>query len=185
MTRVVLDQGNSETPLDAGRRLALTQALLQNGYPVTLAGQEGGVAPVDDTDLLVLREGAADEDTQATEGGIPVRYRDVEGLEADGVIELVRETSQTPASGDWTPWFPVIDYDPLHQLHAVSLVLPLRRLRRRRGQADRGPRSAEVQDQLPGVLAGVPRGGDPLSRSTSTVRSTGTPSRPRTSNGRR
>ena len=33
--------------------------------------------------------------------------------------------------GTWKPWFPVIDYSALHELHAVPELLPVRRVRRR------------------------------------------------------
>lgn len=116
MTRVVLDHGGSESPMDPGRKLSMVQALLAGGYPVTLSGDTGGVAPVDDTDLLVLRDADAsvNQDTEDAEGGVPVRYRGVAGLAAEAVVELVgevRQQAKAPVPGEWTPWFPVIDYD--------------------------------------------------------------------------
>lgn len=115
MTRIVLD-GGADAPIDSGRRLALVQALLGNGHPVTLAGADGTVAPVDGDDLLVLsdQDPSADRDAESTEGGLEVRYRGVAGLEADAVVELVareRRESDAPAPGSWKPWFPVIDYE--------------------------------------------------------------------------
>ena len=51
---------------------------------------------------------------------------------------------------------------PVHQLPAVPLLLPVRRLRRLEGQADRGAEGEQLQDRLPRLLARLPRGGDPL-----------------------
>jgi NAD-dependent dihydropyrimidine dehydrogenase PreA subunit len=122
MTRIVLDRVSTDRAdaADPGRSLAVLQALLANGHAVTLAGGAGAVAPADASDMLVLcdRDGEADRDAEAAEGGFEVRYRAVAGLEPDAVVELVvreRREPDAPAppypARSWTPWFPVIDYD--------------------------------------------------------------------------
>ena len=135
--RVVLDQ--QEGPEFApARRQGLLLTLLEGGYGVTVNGVTGngisgngisgngvsgdgvtgngitgGVSPLDDSALLVLREqGAeADADAESSEGGLPVRFRGVAGLETDAVLDLVRDQGAGRQAPDWKPWFPVIDYD--------------------------------------------------------------------------
>lgn len=107
MTRLVIDHD------DAGRKLSVLRALLDNGYSVTLAGDAGGVAPVDGSDVLVLSDAgpAVERDAEDARAGVRVSYRDVSGLDPAGVVELVRGRAAGTDPGAWTPWFPVIDYD--------------------------------------------------------------------------
>ena len=51
---------------------------------------------------------------------------------------------------------------PLHELHAVLDVLPVRRLRSGRRQPDQGPAAGQLQDRLPGLLTGLPGSSDSL-----------------------
>ena len=113
--RIVLYEGEGAATLDASDRCATLTALLEKGYAVTCAG-DGAVAPADDSALLVLgrfENGRIPEAEDAT-GTVPIRFRDINGLDADGVTTLVeeeREATQTARHGEWKPWFPVIDYD--------------------------------------------------------------------------
>ncbi len=111
--RVVLDQRQGPA-FEADRKTSLLRTLLDAGYIVSCNGEEGELAPLDASQLLVLREGTAAEDQEAesTEGQIPVTFRGVRKLDADAVLGLVRELQGSTAEpGDWKPWFPVIDYD--------------------------------------------------------------------------
>ncbi|MEM8993657.1 MAG: ferredoxin family protein [Acidobacteriota bacterium] len=102
--RVVLDKG-------AGDRFAVLDALLSGGVAVTAAG-DGAVAPLDDSQLLVLRPDAPGDAEPATSAGdITVRELGIDGLEPQDVLSKAKEHAPGRNSGHWTPWFPVIDYD--------------------------------------------------------------------------
>ena len=113
--RIVLYEGEGATALEAADRLATVTALLEQGYAVTCAG-EGAVAPADDSSLLVLgrfTNGKAPEAEDAN-GKVNVAFRDITGLEPDGITALVeteRQSTQSAKHGEWKPWFPVIDFD--------------------------------------------------------------------------
>lgn len=114
--RVVLDQQGDEG-VRGDRKAELLRSLLEAGFPVTLNGEGAAAAPLDDSDLLVLRDSAAseDRDTVASEGEIEVSFRGIRNLEAPQVVELVKSRQREKEPGDdttpWKPWFPVIDYD--------------------------------------------------------------------------
>ncbi len=108
--RVVLDPRGAG--FEAARKGTLLKALLDEGYPVTIGG--GDVAPLDRSNLLVLRddEAGAVEDTVEPTAEVTIRRRGVGGLEAKEVVDLVRgESAGQTKPGTWKPWFPVIDYD--------------------------------------------------------------------------
>jgi Pyruvate/2-oxoacid:ferredoxin oxidoreductase delta subunit len=113
--RVVLYEGEDAQALSAGERCASLTALLEKGYSVTCAGN-GEVAPADDSTLLVLgrfENGNVPQGEDAN-GQVPIRFRDINGLDSNGITDLVeeeREASQSAKHGEWKPWFPVIDYD--------------------------------------------------------------------------
>ena len=113
--RIVLYEGEGAATLEASDRCSTLTVLLEKGYAVTCAGDEA-VAPADDSTLLVLgrfENGQAPEAEDAN-SKVQVRFRDINGLDADGVTTLVeeeRESTQTARHGEWKPWFPVIDYD--------------------------------------------------------------------------
>ena len=113
--RIVLYEGEGAATLEASVRCSMLTALLEKGYAVTCAG-DGAVAPADASTLLVLgrfENGQAPEAEDAN-SKVQVRFRDINGLDADGVTTLVeeeRESTQTARHGEWKPWFPVIDYD--------------------------------------------------------------------------
>ncbi len=113
--RIVLYEGEGAATLEVSDRCATLTALLEKGYAVTCAG-EGAVAPADDSTLLVLGrfENGRTPEAEDAPGTVPIRFRDINGLDADGVTTLVeeeREATQTARHGEWKPWFPVIDYD--------------------------------------------------------------------------
>ena len=47
-------------------------------------------------------------------GAVTVAFRDITGLDSEGITALVeteRESTQSAKHGEWKPWFPVIDFD--------------------------------------------------------------------------
>lgn len=108
--RLVLDRSG-----DPDRKLSLLQAFLSQGYGVTLAGENGGVAPADDAEFVVFSDDAPTDHshTEENEDGLQVTTRGIGGLDTDAVVDLARQSrsADSPQPGDWTPWFPVIDYD--------------------------------------------------------------------------
>jgi len=113
--RIVLYEGAGAATLDATERTSTLTALLGKGYAVTCAGS-GAVAPADDSALLVLGrfENGQTPEAEDANGAVPIRFRDIDGLDAVGITALVEEerTSTNAAQhGEWKPWFPVIDYD--------------------------------------------------------------------------
>ena len=113
--RIVLYEGEGAATLAASDRCTTLTALLEKGYAVTCAG-EGLASTTDGSALLVLgrfENGQAPQGEDAN-GDVPIRFRDIDGLDAEGVAALVeqeREATQSARHGDWKPWFPVIDYD--------------------------------------------------------------------------
>ena len=113
--RIVLYEGEGAATLAASERCTTLTALLEKGYAVTCAG-EGLASTTDGSALLVLGrfENGQAPQGEDVNGEVPVRFRDIDGLDADGVAALVeqeREATQSARHGDWKPWFPVIDYD--------------------------------------------------------------------------
>ncbi|MCG8457507.1 MAG: ferredoxin family protein, partial [Holophagales bacterium] len=109
---------------DADGRFELLAALLSQGVAVTTTG-EGAVAPLDDAAVLVLRpdlepaEAKGDEvaagelsaEASTELAGPAVRTLGIAGQGAGDVLARVERHGAGKRSGEWTPWFPVIDYD--------------------------------------------------------------------------
>ena len=113
--RIVLYEGEGANALAEEERCTMLTALLEKGFAVTCAGN-GTVAPADGSTLLVLGQFDNGGPPQAEDanGEVPVRFRDINGLDAEGVTALVEEeraATETALHGEWKPWFPVIDYD--------------------------------------------------------------------------
>jgi len=115
--RVVLYEGDGARPLDEANRFDLLRGLLEKGYPVTTARQQGQVSRPDesDGDLVVL--GRFDEDRLAgatgVAGNLNIHVRDIDALDTPAAIaevEALRSQSQPTPPSRWKPWFPVIDY---------------------------------------------------------------------------
>ncbi|MEC8928500.1 MAG: ferredoxin family protein [Verrucomicrobiota bacterium] len=113
--RIVLYEGEGANALAAEERCTVLTALLEKGFAVTCAGN-GTVAPADGSTLLVLGrfDNGGPPQAEDANGEVPVRFRDINGLDAEGVTALVEEeraATETALHGEWKPWFPVIDYD--------------------------------------------------------------------------
>ena len=113
--RIVLYEGEGAATLAASERCSTLTALLEKGYAVTCAG-EGLASTTDNSALLILGrfENGRIPEPEDANGTVPIRFRDINGLDGEGVTELVeqeREATQSARHGDWKPWFPVIDYD--------------------------------------------------------------------------
>jgi Pyruvate/2-oxoacid:ferredoxin oxidoreductase delta subunit len=114
--RVVLYEGNGAIPLTAEARLQVMTALLDKGYAVTRATAQGAQGfPHDDRSLLVLGQFSDQQAPQLEDatGAVSIEARDITGLAANEVLEVVEQRrGETPMNqpGVWKPWFPVIDY---------------------------------------------------------------------------
>jgi NAD-dependent dihydropyrimidine dehydrogenase PreA subunit len=112
--RVALYEGLGARPLDAPRRFALMQALLDKGYRVTRVGSGGAASASDGNALLVLGRFDDAHPELAHDGGARVYIRNIEGLDAEQAVALVENLCRDSGlhePGGWKPWFPVIDYD--------------------------------------------------------------------------
>jgi Pyruvate/2-oxoacid:ferredoxin oxidoreductase delta subunit len=114
--RVVIYEGNGSQPLSSETRSSVMRALLDKGYAVTrtTAGSESSF-PYDDHSLLVLGhfDGGRAPALEDASGQISMQAKDISGLDADAVVNLVEDTRGDRTMnqpGVWKPWFPVIDY---------------------------------------------------------------------------
>jgi Pyruvate/2-oxoacid:ferredoxin oxidoreductase delta subunit len=107
--RLLLYEGPGSEQLPPEDRAELLRTMLDAGYGVTCTGGSGTVAPADGQELLVLgrfTNGAlTDSDLACLELG------DEAPADTLAKVEEQRETAAAQRSGDWLPWFPVIDYD--------------------------------------------------------------------------
>jgi len=113
--RVVLYEGPGAESLEDGRRVDVLRSLLEGGYTVSRPSQDGSVAPADEAEHLVLGEFADGQTPTAAPGSAtPLRFEDISGQEVDSILQTVQGSStesEAEAPKQWTPWFPVIDYD--------------------------------------------------------------------------
>jgi Pyruvate/2-oxoacid:ferredoxin oxidoreductase delta subunit len=108
--RLVLYEGPGSTPLDDERRFETLSALLQKGYQVTRPATGGQVAPQDEACHVVL--GQFERPPKET-AHAKLQFRDVAGLDSDGVQAAVEEAAAELGVAErkaWKPWFPVIDF---------------------------------------------------------------------------
>jgi NAD-dependent dihydropyrimidine dehydrogenase PreA subunit len=112
--KVALYEGVGSRPLDASTRSELLRTLLEKGYAVTSIRPGGKVNQSVTGTLVVL--GRYEEQKPATaegDGGVTLYFRDIESLDAAGVlgvVESIRGELNAPPPSKWKPWFPVIDY---------------------------------------------------------------------------
>lgn len=107
--QAVLLEGAGAQPLASATRYAAIAALLENGFAVSVGQRENPVRH-DGGPLLVLGNFAGNAPANAGD----VHYRDLGDLPAPKLAEAahaVRTEAGAAKSGDWKPWFPVIDYD--------------------------------------------------------------------------
>jgi Pyruvate/2-oxoacid:ferredoxin oxidoreductase delta subunit len=109
--RAVLYEGPGSLPLDPAMRPRIMSALLDKGFAVTSLRAAVPVTALPRDLLLVL--GRFTGDAPLLDGGVAMRFQQIEGLDAAAVVEIAEKlTSDSGAvkSGTWKPWFPVIDY---------------------------------------------------------------------------
>jgi NAD-dependent dihydropyrimidine dehydrogenase PreA subunit len=112
--RVLVYEGRGSRPFPDVQRAELLRTLLDKGYAVGCVREEGvPLASPAEGLLMVLGRFEAGAPAAASEGAVRVRFEDVEGLDAAGMVARVegtREEAELPRPGTWKPWFPVIDY---------------------------------------------------------------------------
>jgi NAD-dependent dihydropyrimidine dehydrogenase PreA subunit len=114
--RVVLFEGDGSQPFAAADRIELLRSLLERGYNVSLVRAGGRVSEAAAGVVLILGRFLVPRlaEGQAGNGSLRVLFRDIEGVSAAQVVDLVdgvRAEIQLPKPGAWKPWFPVIDYE--------------------------------------------------------------------------
>ncbi|MEQ8764704.1 MAG: ferredoxin family protein [Planctomycetota bacterium] len=114
--RVVLYEGPGSTALESEERFETLNALLEGGYGVTRPKSGGTVSPEDDATVMLLGrfEGPAPLESRREDGRPALLVRDIERRGAEDVVAQVaaaRDQAGIAEPGQWTPWFPVIDYD--------------------------------------------------------------------------
>ena len=113
--RVVLYEGTGSRCLPNATRFEISKNLLEKGYAVTRVQESAEVSSMETGSLLVLGRFTEERPLEGAHNGSEVKlvFRDIEGVEPAGVVELVeavRDELQVPEPGGWKPWFPVIDY---------------------------------------------------------------------------
>lgn len=107
--RLVLYEGPGSNALEPEDRAELLRTMLDGGYSVTCTGGAGDVAPADGQKVLVLGNftdnSLADSDLATHDLG------EEEPADTLSHVEQAREGAAAERSGNWMPWFPVIDYD--------------------------------------------------------------------------
>lgn len=113
--RIALYESAGSQPLSGAARTDLLRALLEKGYAVTCVRPGAPVASIFSGELVVL--GQFDEqkpaEAEGTDGQVTLHFRQIAGLTAGQVIDLVeqiRDQRKAARPGGWKPWFPVIDY---------------------------------------------------------------------------
>lgn len=114
--RIVLYEGQGSQALSGDDRFSAVNALLNEGYTLSRAGEEGTVERFDRHSMLVL--GRFDQPPALpVEGGGgvgPIAFQDITDLDVPGLVEKVERVRGEVSAvkhGEWKPWFPVIDYD--------------------------------------------------------------------------
>ncbi len=113
--RVVLYEGAGSLPLETERRASVLTRLLEKGFHVTCAREQGSAVPADTSSLFVFGQfenGQAPE--LETHEDVCLHVQAFDRMDNDQLVEKIetfRDETNTRKSGDWLPWFPVIDYD--------------------------------------------------------------------------
>ena len=113
--RVVLYEGAGSLPLDTERRASVLTRLLEHGFHVTCAREQGSAVPDDTSSLFVFGEF---ENSQApkleTHEDVCLQVQSLDNMDNDQLVEQIetfRDETNARKGGEWLPWFPVIDYD--------------------------------------------------------------------------
>ena len=109
--RTVLYEGPGSLPIEPGARSRIAGALLDKGFAVTCLRDRAHVAALPHDFLLVL--GRFTGPPPVLDGGVAMRFQQIEGLDAGAVVEAAEKLhvgTDTVKAGAWKPWFPVIDY---------------------------------------------------------------------------
>jgi Pyruvate/2-oxoacid:ferredoxin oxidoreductase delta subunit len=111
--RIALYEGEGASPFDAGDRFAILRGLLDKGYRVSCLREGAPVAGSDSGSAMVLGRFSGQLPKAISDAPLSVSFHDINGLNAQAVVELVDQAQSAiplPAPGKWKPWFPVIDY---------------------------------------------------------------------------
>jgi NAD-dependent dihydropyrimidine dehydrogenase PreA subunit len=109
--RTVLYEGPGSVPLKPESRSRLVSALLDKGFAVSSLRAATPVTALPRDFLLVL--GRFTGDPPLLDGGVAMRFQQIEGLDAAAVVEIAERLAADNGAvkpGAWKPWFPVIDY---------------------------------------------------------------------------
>jgi NAD-dependent dihydropyrimidine dehydrogenase PreA subunit len=112
--RVVLYEGKGSAELESRKRFEVVSSLLEAGYPVTRVVSGGEVAPPDSADVAVFGHFEGEPPVAADKADVRLHFYDFEqldNLDCVAVVEGLRERIGAERPGQWTPWFPVIDYE--------------------------------------------------------------------------
>ena len=114
---IVLYEGSGSTPLDPSVRAGAMRAFLESGYRVArVAAQASAPAASGSGPLAVLgrfHDAQPSVAESSGEGGRPVFFCNVDGLDADGMLrglDALHARAATAPRQKWKPWFPVIDF---------------------------------------------------------------------------
>jgi Pyruvate/2-oxoacid:ferredoxin oxidoreductase delta subunit len=114
--RIVFYEGAGSRPLDPPVRSAALKLLLEAGYAVSRVVRSAGLSDAPAAGPLAVLGRFDQAQPAAAEGrgdGRTVFFRDVEALDAPGMLRAAEELHQqahTAPRAKWKPWFPVIDF---------------------------------------------------------------------------
>ena len=186
---VVLYEGAGAMPLDADARFEITRTLLEKGYrdhhhARRAQRHDAGRAAGARARPLHRRAAGGSRRRHRRRGPLPRARRRRAGGRRRARRRRRRRRADAEA-GRLEAVVPGHRLQPLHQLHAVPVVLPVRRLRRVEGQADRGAEARPTARPTARPARASARKWRSSSRSTRPARSTATRSTPPTSSARR
>ena len=160
-SHVVL-RGGADGGMSPADRATLTRLLLERGLEVSCR-QDAAAPPGHDSIRRRYRRGRKLRRRRSPEPTSGVRVVDAEGVDPATLAATIERGPDAPsggAAGRLEAVVPGHRLLALHQLHAVSELLPLRRLRRLGGEQDSGAAPEQLQDRVSGLLPRVPRSGD-------------------------
>ncbi len=114
--RIVLYEGAGSRPLEAPVRSRALRLLLESGYGVTRVSADARSATAPGHGPLAVLGRFEEAQPTVAEGrtdGRPVFFCNIEGLDAEGMLNGVTDLharTETAPRAKWKPWFPVIDF---------------------------------------------------------------------------